>query len=106
MSFIRDQIQPSRSESNITNELTSYSDENDDAQDSRSEINVASPFSSIAVSAPAHSLSPSLVSSTSSRGKKRKSANELRSEFLEIEKKRLYYLKTKKVHPMPHKEAP
>lgn len=95
MSFMKDQIQPSRSESNITTHLTSDSGENDDTQDS-SDINVASPLSCISASSPALSTS---APSTSSRGKKRKSANELRSEFLEIEKKRLLLLQNKERTP-------
>lgn len=95
MYFMKDQIQPSRSESNITTHLTSDSDENDDTQDS-SDINVASPLSSISVSSPTPSTS---APSTSSRGKKRKSANELRSEFLEIEKKLLLLLQNKERMP-------
>lgn len=45
-----------------------------------------------------HQPAPS-APSTSSRGKKRKSANELRSEFLEIEKKRLLLLQNKEKTP-------
>lgn len=104
MSFMRDQIQPSRSESNITTELTSDSDVNDDTQNSfRS---VASPLSSIAVSSPAHSPALSSVASTSSRGKRKKSANELRSEFLKIEKQRLLLLQNKESTPSITQEAP
>lgn len=98
MAFMKDQIQPTRNESNIITNFSNDSDDNEDTQDSfRGESNTSNIISSVPVEiySSTPTPSPSTAPSITSQNRKRKSANDLRSEFLEIEKKKLLLYEAK-----------